>query len=262
VRDLTVFRSPTRAIASVGIVLTFAALAACGDDTPKASEPKTEFRDYCDKSLAIESFPEPEIDFDAPPEQVSAETKTFASQLVPLAEQAQAVAPAEIGNDINVLVEATKQVSQTGDFEGVFESPAVTEAEGRVHAFDLENCGWAKVDVQAKEYEFAGIPKKIGAGPVNFEFSNEGQEPHEFLLFRVNDGVTESVEDLVALPQEEALTKISPVGATFAAPGQKEYTVVDLDAGRYGVACFVPVGGGEEGPPHTSEGMFAEFEVD
>ncbi len=54
---------------------------------------------------------------------------------------------------------------------------------------------------------------------------------------------------------------MTPVGGTFAPPGEGEYAVVDLKKGRYGVACFVPVGGGDEGPPHASRGMHAEFEV-
>ena len=62
-----------------------------------------------------------------------------------------------------MLVAAVRQVAQTGDFEAAFETPAVDEAQTRTHAFDVENCRWAKVDVSSKE-------------------------PHELLLFRVNDG--------------------------------------------------------------------------
>ena len=29
---------------------------------------------------------------------------------------------------------------------------------------------------------------------------------------------------------------------TFASPGSQGYAVVDLDAGRYGMVCFIPVG--------------------
>jgi len=239
-----------------------AALAGCGDDTVKAGEAKAEFRDYCAKSLAIEVYPEPDVDFDSlSPDQAKAQTKTFAATLVPLAEQVRGAAPAEIKTDIGVLVDATRQVSQTGDFETVFESPAVTQAEDRVHAFDLENCGWAKIDVSGKDYAFTGIPKKVEAGPVSFEFTNTGKEPHEFLLLRVNDGVKESVKDIVGLPEDQAGSKVTQVGGTFAPPGQGDYSVFNLEKGRYGVACYVPVGGGDEGPPHVTKGMHAEFEV-
>jgi len=247
-------------MASVGLVVAITALGGCGDETVKAGKAKTEFKDYCDKSLAIETYPEPDIDFDSP-DQAKAQTKTFAAQLVPVAEKVLAAAPTEIKNDVSVLVDATKTLTQTGDFEASFESPEVGQAQDKIHAFDLKNCGWAKVDVTAKDYQFTGIPKKVGAGPVSFEFANKGKEPHEFVLFRVNDGVKDSVKDIVGLPEEESQTKITPVGGTFALPEKGDNSVVDLKKGRYGVACFVPVGGGDDGPPHTTKGMYAEFEV-
>ncbi len=256
-------RSPMRAVASVALVLTMAGLVGCGDDTEQASEPKAEFRDYCEKVFAIETYPEPDIDYESlSPDQLTTENKAFAAKLAPLAEEARAAAPAQIKNDINVLADAVKQVQQTGDFEAAFETPAANEASDRAHVFDLENCGWAKVDVSGEDYRFLGVPRNIEQGPVSFEFTNKGKEPHELVLFRVNDGVEESVEDIVGLPQEEGMAKVTPVGGTFAPPGEGEYALVDLKKGRYGVACFVPVGGGEEGPPHASRGMHAEFEVE
>ena len=96
---------------------------------------------------------------------------------------------------------------------------------------------------------------------MSFEFTNDGKEPHELVLFRVNDGVKESVEQIVALPEEEGRAKVTPMGGTFAEPGKGEYTVANLKPGRYGFACFVPVGGGDDGPPHVTKGMHAEFQV-
>ena len=171
------------------------------------------------------------------------------------------MAPAEIRKDIDLLVGATRQTGQTGDFEAAFETPTVNEAETRVHAFDLENCKWAKVDVSGKDYSFSGVPKKVKAGPVSFEFTNDGKEPHEFVLFKVNDGVRESVKEIVNLPEEEGRSKVTQVAGTFATPGDGDYAVANLSPGRYGVACYVPVGGGDNGPPHTSKGMHAEFKV-
>lgn len=255
-------RSPMRAVASVGLVLTMAGLAGCGDDAVESAAPKAEFRDYCEKVFAVETYPEPDIDYESlSPDQLTAENKAFNVKLGPLAEAARAAAPAQIKNDINQLADAVKQVQQTGDFEAAFETPAVMEASDRAHVFDLENCGWAKVDVSGEDYRFVGVPDTFEAGPVSFEFTNKGKEPHELVLFRVNDGVEESVEDIVALPEDEGRSKVTPVGGTFAPPGEGEYALVDLKEGRYGVACFVPVGGGEEGPPHASRGMHAEFEV-
>lgn len=61
--------------------------------------------------------------------------------------------------------------------------------------------------MSGEEYRFVGIPETIEEGPVSYEFTNKGEEPHELVLFRVNDGVEESVEDIVAPPQEEGMRR-------------------------------------------------------
>jgi hypothetical protein len=87
-------------------------------------------------------------------------------------------------------------------------------------------------------------------------------EPHELVLFRVNDGVTETIEELLALPEEEAFSKVTPAGVVFAdAPGSEAATMLDLEPGRYAAVCFIPIGGGEDGPPHFTGGMVAELQV-
>ena len=258
----TTGRSPSRSVATVGTVLTMAAFAGCGAESTRAGQARAEFRTYCEKTLAIETYPEPEIDYDSlTSDQLKTENKTFAATLMPLAEQVRVASPAKIRSDVDVLADAVKQVSQTGDFDAAFDTPAVETASGRTHAFDLENCGWAKIDVSGKDYAFRGIPKKVEAGPVSFEFTNSGTEPHELVLYRVNDGVKESFKEILALPEEQGMSKMTPVGGTFAPPGEGDHAVANLTKGRYGVACFVPVGGGEDGPPHVTKGMHAEFEV-
>ena len=270
------------------------------DTADQAAQPKqanAEFRQYCEKILAIETFPEPEIDFEAlNPEQQREESKRFAAQLAPLAEEARAAAPEEIRGEINTLADAVKKVQETGDFESAFDNPETDRASDRAHEFDLENCGWGRVDVTAVNYEFRGIPETLNAGATSFELKNEGSEPHEIALFRINDDVSESAEELLELPEEEAMKRYTFAAATFADPGEEEYALAQLKEGRYMAVCFIPVGtepeeGGEEGspspgaatpaaatplspttspspggegqegPPHFTRGMLAEFEV-
>lgn len=52
------------------------------------------------------------------------------------------------------------------------------------------------------------------------------------------------------------------VTATFAEPGDEGSALVTLEPGDYAMVCFVPVGGGEDGPPHFTEGMLHEFTVE
>ncbi len=299
---------------TLGLLLA-SSLVACGGDeepkggqrkaTPQAQQANAQYRDYCAKVLAIETFPEPEVDFEAlTPAQQTEESKKFAGQLVPLAEEARGLAPTQIRSEINTLADAVKKVQETGDFEAAFGDPQVEQASDRAHAFDLENCGWKRVDVTAVNYAFQGIPSTLEAGTTSFELSNKGTEPHELVVLRINDDVTESAEELLKLPQEEGEKKTQFAGATFADPNDTEYAIAELREGRYAVACFVPVGSkpegqgeptagasptattsptatasptatstasptasptaggeGEEGPPHFTRGMFAEFRV-
>ena len=129
-----------------------------------------------------------------------------------------------------------------------------------------ENCDVETLDVTAKEYEFDGIPDELTAGYHVLNFSNEGKEQHEMVAFKVNEGVTESLDEIFAMPEEEAMGKITPVNFTFAAPGGTETASWNLTApGNYTVVCFVSVGSvGEtegDGPPHFTEGMVQEFTV-
>ena len=108
------------------------------------------------------------------------------------------------------------------------------------------------------------------AGPTVVNFTNDGTELHEIILIRKNDDVTESFDELLALPEKQAMKKTTEAGAAFAFPGEEGQTVVDLAAGEYIALCFIPVGltpevaaSGEEpqGPPHFVEGMKVEFVV-
>ena len=117
------------------------------------------------------------------------------------------------------------------------------------------------VHVVATEYQFTGIPESLSAGSYEFHLQNDGKEPHELLLFGLKTDTP--IEELIKLPQKEAEKQIEMVGATFAEPGaaSEETVKADLEAGRYGVVCFVPVGG-KKGPPHAFEGMVHEFTVE
>lgn len=278
-------------VSLIGVTLV---LGACGDTTddeveggsPAPTSTSTtatgsatgEFVEYCEKSLEIETVPDPDIDFEsASEEEVAAAIKQQASDVyLPLAEEIQANAPEKISADIDTLVAAVQELTTSGDFEAVFEEPEVVAAEDRVHTFDLANCGWGQADVVAVDYAFQGVDPSYEAGPVSFEFTNEGGEFHELVLLKKNEDVSESFEDIVAGDRAEAMEKVISIGGAFAEPAGNGYAVADLEAGEYAVVCFVPVGStleavaaaeesGEEpegGPPHFTQGMLTEFTVE
>ncbi len=183
-------------------------------------------------------------------------------------------APAEIADDVEELITLTQAALSSEEQEGG-PPPEVEELDASIDDYVLANCGFAEVEVTGTEYEFQDIPETVDAGQTAFTFSNEGGEEHEFVLIRINDDVTASVEDLAQLPEEEAIQMVQVKGFTFASPGGTDHTFVDLEPGRYGALCFFPVGSTPEAiaaaeesgqeidaPPHFTQGMLAEFTVE
>ena len=93
---------------------------------------------------------------------------------------------------------------ETGDFEAAFGDPEFEAALDRLHAHDLETCEWNTVDVRAADYAFQGVPSEVDAGVTSFEFTNGGTEVHEMVLFRVNDGVTETLDSCSRCPRKRS----------------------------------------------------------
>ena len=200
-------------------------------------------------------------------EEKEAIKKYFNEELNPILERLEKSVPAEIKEPAQVRFAAAEKAGQDGDFEKHFETPEVKAAEAQVYAYDLENCGWTKVDANAVEDAFEGIPSTLKAGVTSFELRNSGKELHELSVLKKKAGVTESFDEILELDREEARKKVEPVASTFAAQGEGNHAVAELEAGEYVVACFIPVGltgqgpPPENAPPHVAQGMKAEFEV-
>lgn len=130
------------------------------------------------------------------------------------------------------------------------------------------------VTITAVEYEFQGVPATTEAG-TSFALTNGGEELHELVLVRKNDDVTESFEEILQLPDDEAFQKVGVVGQLMAEPGtDAEGTLTAEEPGDYLMICFVPVGMTElpeasgpdasipAGEPHFTRGMLGEFTVE
>jgi hypothetical protein len=277
---------------ALALVTTLAA-TACGDDddgdaaaAPSSTRPAAsaappatavagegDAAAYCAAVLAVETYPDP---FAGPagldpsamsPEDVAAAMGEYAAAYQPLLDAARDAAPGEIADDARLVVESFATAIDTGDF-AVFDGEDVQAALGRIHEYDLANCGWNVVEVTATEYSFGGLPATLEPGPTSVEFVNEGNEVHHMVLARIHDDVDLGVEDILALPEEEGVALVDLIPSEpFATPGGRDYVVVDLQPGRYLAACFVPVGTvGMDGPPpqnepHLAHGMNAEFRV-
>ena len=139
-------------------------------------------------------------------------------------------------------------------------APEFDEPYGELIGFMKENCGFNELEVEGADYTFTGIPADVPAGPTIITFNNVGEEVHVIDLLRINDDVTETVQELLELPEEEAFSKVTAVDGVFAMPGSTSYSVVDLTAGNYAALCPIPQGTTPEvmeqmasdGPPSDS----------
>lgn len=126
----------------------------------------------------------------------------------------------------------------------------------------VADCPAERVDLRSVDYGYEGLPEELSAGRHLITFINDStEEPHEAVLIRKNDGVTISAAELFELGEEEAMGLVTPIGYLSAEAGDDYVWLTDLEAGDYIVACFLPVGGAPDGPPHAVEGMVEEITV-
>lgn len=243
---ITLSRSGRRRWAGLGLAtVTALALtaAACGDDDEAGSSDTTAF---CDARIELE-------------QQFTTEGEPDVERITALVDQLQASASGDLATNVDGLATALASAAESGS--DPIEDPAFGENIGPIDDFALTECGHPTVDVTGVDYAFDGLPESVSAGVTGFRFTNEGAEPHEMVLFRLDDSLTEPVVDLFASDDEGLEESMSLAGATFAESGQSSALFADLAPGRYAAVCFIPVGGGDDGPPHFTEGMIAEFEV-
>jgi len=113
-------------------------------------------------------------------------------------------------------------------------------------------------EVRLSEYHF-DLPKTLGRGPV--VVVNGGKVVHEAVIAQMLPG--KEVADLVAyesqpFPRSDAPPYKLVTGTTFLDPGGRARLDLDLPAGDYVWACFIP---GPGGKPHLALGMVHPFSV-
>ena len=223
---------------------------------------------FCDAAVAAEATLSagPPVDFEtASPEEIQAALEEYSVQVEPVLIRVEGTAPREVSKPVATQAQLIREALASGD-ESVFEKPEFAESDRAIDEYMLDNCGFEHLQVTGLDYEFEGIPDRVPAGTVAITLTNEGAELHEIGLARINDDVTQPVEELIALPEDQIMSMISFVGHAFEEPGKTDTVFLQLEPGRYAAACFIPQGstpGAEgSGPPHTTSGMFAEFTVE
>lgn len=239
----------TRRVLAALLVVPLLLTAACGDDdddsagttTTAAGDGEQAAGDFCTGYMEL-------LAGDPSPEQIRA-----------VADQAP-----EGGREPLEAIAAGFE-EQGEDF---FESEEFQAAFAEIGRVAGEECADQTIAVTAVEYAFEGMPSEVPAGVVNVEFSNNGNEFHEMVVFRKPEGTTQSFDEIFEMGEEESEGLIEEKGGTFAPPGGEAGGLFQLDQpGEYIAVCFIPVGStpdapdGGSGPPHYTQGMRAEFTV-
>jgi hypothetical protein len=193
------------------------------------------------------------------------------ARLTPLLDQVDDEAPEDLADSLAVMTGAARMVLEKGDFSA-FESDEFSEAQGTVDPWMFEHCEFdRKEEVTASEFKFEGLPSEMKAGTVAILLSNAGAEAHEMAILRKADGVTQSWDEILALPMEQAQELVVSAGGAFAPNKDAQgLAVVDLTPGEWLAACFVSAGTTVAadgtmtegtGTPHFMHGMMKEFTV-
>jgi hypothetical protein len=262
-----------------GAALVLAAtMVACGSDDSggedttaaetSASEESADPAEFCQAAVDVETAfgTGPDVDVEtAPPEEIQAALEEFGATVEPLLARAEETAPEEIAADVQTAASLARDAITTGDTSAL-EGPEFQEADAAMDEYMVAECGYEQVEAVGVDFAYEGVPESVPAGTTAITFTNEGQEVHEIGLARINDDVTLSVEELLALPEEQSTTMVTFAGGAFAEPGDSDTTFVELEPGRYAAVCFIPQGTTHDtegsGPPHFTLGMLAEFTVE
>jgi len=132
--------------------------------------------------------------------------------------------------------------------------------------------------VVAADYAYGDVPASVEAGTRLTLVNRSDKEVHEMVAVRIPDGERRAAAELVSDPT--ALSTIfgggPPAALLIAGPGSDRPGAVGGDGrlrtpGRYLLVCNIPTGadpraylsGGAApgGPPHLTQGMFAELKV-
>jgi hypothetical protein len=191
--------------------------------------------------------------------------------------KAQELAPEEIREAADTAVDGL--LPAVGDMVATFNAFAqddVEEAIMQIDEFEAEHCGLesdetepptgsstevedgaTRVDVVATDYAFSGAPS-LSAGRTSFVLTNEGEEAHFLLLTKLKEGTT--LDEALQMEDPSGVIEGEWETGLAAAGGEDEEVVtIDLEAGTYGMLCFVP---GPDGTPHAFMGMAQELTVE
>lgn len=136
-------------------------------------------------------------------------------------------------------------------------TPTASVEEGQV----------TRVEIEAFDFAFEVSPDPVPAGEIETVLTNNGKQPHQGMLYRLNHGVDfdgfkeQVMEDQTTLPQ---LAKGGFGGVTDAVGrgGSKSAAGDELTPGTYAVICWIRDQTAKTTKNHAELGMITRFEVE
>lgn len=117
----------------------------------------------------------------------------------------------------------------------------------------------ANLEVHMSDFAF-DIPDTLPAGRQTWKVINDGPQPHEMILVKLDRGVTfEQFMAELAANGEAAMPGVPIGGAQALNANLANFVTYDLKPGEYVALCFVP--DAESGEPHLALGMADGFTV-
>ena len=118
--------------------------------------------------------------------------------------------------------------------------------------------------VTAKDFTYTVDGGPVAAGAHTFTFTNQGPQPHEAGIIKVNSGTTvDQIRAIFAAPPASPAPQGPPPwtdvgGSGGIAPGATTTFTATLDAGAtYAFICFIP--DPTTGKPHAALGMVVQI---
>ena len=113
--------------------------------------------------------------------------------------------------------------------------------------------------IQAVDHRFQGELGSLEPGPVRFTLINSGSFPHELLVVQVKEGDTGTMDEILALPPDEARGRLEVITEIDTGPREtKAAEPVTLEKGTYSLVCLLTDGADQ---PHHRIGQRAEIDV-
>ena len=249
---------------AVALALALVATACGGDDEDNDASDTPEDETTTEASVDVTAFCDAVIEAEA--SVIAASQGDPSADPTAALDETEANAPEEISAEVTTLVEGSRTALEEQD-DSIFEDPEFTAADETVDQYVIDELRCRELRRRRGRLRVRGPPRVRSGGQRRLRLLERGQGAARVRSWRSFNDPEANIEELIKLPEDEAQKQIVPInGFLFANPGESDAQTFQLDAGTYGVVCFVSTGTTPDkegdGPPHAFQGMVGQFSVE